>query len=148
MRKNKPKYLSAERRELVLWALSLQLILDSNRQFFRGDELTWIDSAILSIEALSRAMLKGIDKSELRAIVNASKNIEPTLNCEKLVPSNSPTVKVNIDLLYDLAESGVELCKFDCPGDFENCPRRKMFLELLIPPWTTTGPCQYYRGEE
>lgn len=147
-RKPKPKYLNAQRRELLLWICSLQLILQENRDYFRDkEELKWLDSTNLSIDSLARAMCQGIDQSDLRAIENAVNLIEPRLNAEKLVNSKVPTVKCNIDVLYDLGESAVELCKYECNKDFDNCPRRKLFLELLIPPWSETGPCQYWRGE-
>jgi len=147
-RKQRPKYLNAHRRELLLWICSLQLILQDQRDHFRDkEELKWVDSTIISIEALSKAMCQGIDDSDLRAVENAVKVIEPRLNAEKLVNSKEPTVKCNIDLLYDLGESAVQLCVHECNKDFDNCPRRKLFLELLIPPWSETGPCQYWRGE-
>lgn len=148
MAKPKAKYLNGFRRELVLWILSLQLILENHREHFRGKELTWLDSIILSIENLSELMLGGLDLTELRTIENAIKRVEPKLYAEKLVNSQEPAVKVNIDLLYDLAELALESCQHDCKQDFENCPRRKMFLGLLIEPFTETGPCQYWRGDD
>ena len=143
----KTKYLNAHRRELVLWCNSLQLILQSNIDRFKGKELKWINSIVLSVEALSKLMLDGVDSTELRAIDNAIKVVEPTLYAHKLVNSQEPAVKVNIDLLYDLAESAVQLCKYECDGNFDTCPRRKMFLDLLIPAWSESGPCQFYRKE-
>lgn len=141
------KYLNSYRRELVLWICSLQLILENHRDHFKGKELSWINSIILSIETLCKIMLSGVDDSELRAIDNAIKAIEPRLYTDKLINQEEPTVKVSQDLIYDLAESAVELCRFDCKKDFDTCPRRKMFLELLVPAWCEKGPCQYYRGE-
>lgn len=93
-------------------------------------------------------MLSGVDESELRAITNAIKGIEPRLYTDKLISQQEPTIKVSQDLIYDLAESAVDLCKYDCKKNFDTCPRRKMFLELLVPAWNENGPCQYYRGEE
>jgi len=144
----KPKYLNGYRRELVLWICSLQLILENHRDHFKGKELTWLNSIIMSIETLCKLMLSGIDSTELRAIDNAIKGIEPKLYTDKLVSSEEPTVKVNQDLIYDLAELALENCRYDCKKDFDTCPRRKMFLDLLVPAWTNSGPCQYYRGEE
>jgi hypothetical protein len=146
MAKPKAKYLNGFRRELVLWILSLQLILENHREHFKDKELTWLDSIILSIESLSKLMLGGLDATELKTIENAVKRIEPKLYAEKLVNQQNPTVKVNIDLLYDLAELALENCH-TCKGDFDNCPHRKLFLSLLIPPYTEVGPCQYWRGE-
>lgn len=144
----KPKYLNAFRRELVLWVCSLQVILESNQEHFKGKELGWLNSIILSIEALCKLMLSGIDQTELKTIENAIKAIEPRLYTDKLVNSQEPAIKVSKDLIYDLAESAVDLCKYDCSKDFANCPRRKLFSDLLIAPWTTDGPCQYYRRED
>lgn len=146
--RNRPrtKYLNGYRREIVLWILSLQTLLESNREHFKGKELTWLDSIILSIETLSKLMLSGIDSSELRTIDNAIKQIEPKLYADKLVNRQEPTVKVNIDLLYDLAELALENCR-DCKGNYDSCQYREMFLSLLLPPYTEVGPCQYWRGE-
>ncbi len=148
MAKPKAKYLNGFRRELVLWVLSLQLILENHREHFRGKELTWLDSIILSIENLSKLMLGDLDLTEIKTIENAINQIEPKLYAEKLINSSKPTVKVSIDLIYDLAELALENCRYDCNKDFDTCPRRKMFLDLLIPPFREDGSCQYYRGED
>ena len=142
------RYLNANRRELLLWVCSLQLILENHCDHFTGKELDWINSIILSIEALCKQMLSGIDNTELRAIDNAIKGIEPRLYTDKLINSEEPTVKVSQELIYDLAESAVDLCRFSCRKDFDTCPRRKMFLDLLIPPFRTDGPCQFYQKED
>jgi hypothetical protein len=148
MAKPKTKYLNAYRRELVLWICSLQLILENHRDHFKGKELVWLDSIILSIETLSKLMLGGLDLTELKTIENAIGRLEPRLYAEKLINQKEPTVNVNVDLLYDLAELALENCRHDCKGDFDNCPRRKMFLSLMLEPYTETGPCQYWRGED
>ena len=148
MAKPKTKYLNGYRRELVLWILSLQLILENHREHFRGKEFDWLDSISLSIKNLAELMLGGLDLTELKTIENAIKRIEPKLYAEKLVNQQKPAVTVNIDLLYDLAELALEQCKIDCSKDFDNCPRRKMFLSLMIEPFTETGPCQYWRGDD
>ena len=133
---------------MLLWLLSLQSILEGHSEHFSGKEADWLDSIILSIENLSKLMLKGLDVTEIKAIERAVDKIEPKLYAEKIVQSDDSAVKVNIDLLYDLAESAVALCEYDCNGDFANCSRRKLFLSLLIPPYRTDGECQYYQKEE
>jgi len=144
----KPLYLNGHRREIALWICSLQLILEDHRAHFKNKmERTWLESIIYSIEVLSKLMLGGIDKTELRAIDNAIKLIQPTLYASKIVKSEGKTQPVSVDLIYDLAESAVDNCRWDCKQDWDNCPRRKMFLELLIPPYTLEGPCQYYQEE-
>ena len=148
MAKPKAKYLNGYRRELVLWALSLQLIFENHRDHFKGKELVWLDSIILSIETLSKLMLGGLDMTELKTIENAIGRIEPKLYAEKLINQKEPTVKVNIDLLYDLAELALEDCRYSCQKNFDNCPRRKMFLDLFVPPYVDKGPCQYWRGDD
>ena len=144
----KTKYLNGYRRELVLWICSLQLILENHREHFKGKELTWLNSIILSIEVLCKLMLSGIDGRELRTIENAIKLIQPRLNIDRMIPQEEPTMKVSLDLVYDLAESAVDLCKYDCKKDYDTCPRRKLFLSLLVPAYVENGPCQYFRGEE
>lgn len=148
MSKPKTKYLNGYRRELVLWVCSLQLILESHRAHFKGSELKWLDSIVMSIETLCKLMLSGIDETELRTIDHAIKRVKPKLFADDLISQEKPIVKVSQELIYDLAESAVALCAFDCLGDYDSCPRRKMFLDLLIPPYRTDGPCQFYQKDE
>lgn len=143
----KTKYLNGHRRELVLWICSLQLILENHQDYFEDKELTWLNSVILSIEVLSKLILSGIDASELRTIDNAIKAIKPKLYVDKLIPQENPVIKVSQNLIYDLAEYALENCKHDCKKNFETCPRRQLFLDLLVPPFIVDGPCQFWRGE-
>jgi hypothetical protein len=80
-------------------------------------------------------------------LLNCAKQVKPILYAADRRPADAKIRNVDVDTLFDLAESAVELCKYDCEGKFADCPRRAMFLELLVEPWTENGPCPYYRGE-
>lgn len=141
------KYLNGYRRELVLWLLAMGIVFEHNAQFMKGtEEKKWMKSVIISIEHLHELMLKGADKSEIRAIKNAAKKVNPVLFAEKLISEDGPAVSVSQDLIYDLAEEALENCKHDCKHDWDGCTRRKLFLDLLVPAYVEEGPCQYYRG--
>ena len=143
------KYLNGHRRELILWIHSLEGVMGGHMEFLEDrEERRWLNSILLSITGLSKAMFRGLHETEIRALLNASKQVRPSLYAEIKTPPSERETTVSQELLFYLAESAVELCKYDCDKDWDNCPRRKMFLELLLEPWSLSGPCQYYRGEK
>jgi hypothetical protein len=138
--------MNGHRRDLFLWLNSMEAILNANEQYFTGKELTWIRSTNLSIQVLSREMLKGLHPTEIRALINASKCVSPVLYSDKGKKPNERVTSVPMDLIFNLAECAIDVCKYDCDMNFDTCPRRELFLDLYIEPWTTDGPCQFYRG--
>lgn len=141
------KYLNGHRRELILWLGCVEQIIEAHRGYLTGKELTWANSTLLSAGVTIQEMMRGADDTELRAVFNAAKRVKPILFAEDRRPEDAKVRHVDVDTLYDLAESAVELCKYDCRENFADCKRRAMFLELLLEPWSEDGPCQYYRGK-
>lgn len=141
------KFLNAERREDVYWAGALHGYLESKTPYYKNEALRWLNSTILSLECFLNAALKGIEPKEKQAIKNMVEDLTPTIRVNS-VGKEPQKLNIDAELLYDMAEIAVDMCKYDCQRDFANCKRREMFLGLGIPPWDNSGLCQYFRGEE
>ena len=141
------RFLNADRREDVYWAGALHGYLNTKTPYYKGAALKWLESSLLSLECFLNAVLKDVEPKEARAIKNMVQDLTPTIRVNSM-GTDPQRVTVNADLLYDMAEIAVEICKYECKGNFDTCRRREMFLGLGIPPYVEQGVCQYWRGEE
>ena len=145
------KHINQNKRDDLYWIVSLKEKLISARDFYKGEELKWLNSIILSCDTFARTIFKGVDEREVKAVLNFANTVRPILYTDKFYAPNTPKddiVKCNIDDVYDLAEYALGHCKTDCEGDFDNCKLRQAMQRLQVPPLAEHGPCEYFCKEE
>jgi hypothetical protein len=142
------KHLKQEKRELLYWATALQDIFKLSRQYYKGKELTWLDSVILSCDAFARAMFEGVDAKEATAVLNFSRTVRPILYTDQLHANDAPAkdiVKCNSDDIFGIAEYALEYCVGNCKKDYDTCQLREHLRNLQVPPWNEKLKCEYER---
>jgi len=119
------------------------------REFYKGEELKWLNSIILSCETFARTIFKSVDEREVKAVMNFANTVRPILYTDKFYAPDTPVedlIKCNIDDVYDLAEYALGHCE-QCEGNFDTCELRQCMQRLQVPPLVEKGDCEYYRGE-
>ena len=145
------KHLKQEKREDLYWITALQDKFKLSRPFYKGKELAWLDSIILSCDAFARAMFQGLDAKEATAVLNFSRTVRPILHTDQLHPKGTPEkdlVKCASDDVFGVSEYALEYCVGNCKKNYDTCPLREHLRNLQVPPFVEKGPCEYYRGEE
>ncbi len=145
------KHLKQEKREDLYWVTALQDKLALSRQFYKegSEELKWLDSTILSCDAFARAMFKGVEPKEAKAVLNFANTVRPVLCTNKLYGKGTPLedlVQCNADDVFGLSEYALLYCK-QCPGDFDKCELRGYLRNTQVPPFCSVGPCEYFQRE-
>ncbi len=143
-----PKHLKQEKREDLYWITALQDKLALSRQYYKGKELTWLDSIILSCDAFARAMFKDVEPKEAKAVLNFANTVRPVLCTNKLYGKGTPLedlVQCNADDVFGLSEYALEYCVGSCKKDYDTCPLREHLRNLQVPPWNEKLKCEYER---
>ena len=146
-----PRYLNQNKREDLYWIVALKDKLETSRQFYKGKELTWLDSILLSCDIFAQTVLKGIENRELKTVLNFAGTVRPILYTDKLYTEEThltDIIKCDSSDIYGVSEFALEYCKTSCEGDFTGCKLRKYLENLQVPPWVDIGPCPYFRREE
>lgn len=144
------KHLNQAKRDDLYWITALKEKFISAREFYKGEELTWLNSIILSCDTFARTIFKGVDEREVKAVLNFAGTVRPILYTDKFYTPDTPKedlVKCNIDDVYDLAEHALMQCE-KCEGNFDTCTLRQCMQRLQVPPLVEKGNCEYWRGEE
>lgn len=166
------KYLNSDQRETLIWLNALITKFNKDAMHWPATKRKFLNEAIPYLEELMVKLMAGIDRKDGAAVVKLAGEVNPVL-MKNDWSETDPTIKVDFDQFYTLAEWGLEYCKasamfgqinrmtnakvikdyikenWKCTEckDPESCKARKVFLHFLVPPLTDTGKCQYYRGD-
>ena len=139
-------YVNANRREVIYWAAAMQTYFESKVTHYSKKSLTWLNSIIISLDNFLKEEMRGVEKEELRAILNLIKRVSPQLKYDSLITDKTQSISVDRNVVFDFAEYALEYC-VNCQENPLECNLRSLALRLGVPPYVEKGPCQYWRGE-
>lgn len=144
------KHLNQNKREDLYWITALQDKFRLSREHYKGEELKWLDSIIMSCDIFAQTIFKGVDRKEVRTILNFANTVRPILYTDKLYTEKTPKediIKCDSQDIYGVSEFALTFCKHHCQGDFDTCELRKYLRNLQVPPYVDKGGCEYFQKE-
>jgi hypothetical protein len=149
--KSQDKHINQNKREDLYWITALQDKLRASREHYKGVELKWLDSIILSADVFARELFKGVGRKEVRSIMNFANSVKPILYTDRFYLKDTPKEDIikcySLDI-YGMAGYALEWCKYHCSGDYGSCRLRNYLENLQVPPEVEKGPCPYGRKVE
>jgi hypothetical protein len=150
--KSQDRHINQHKREDLYWITALQDKLKASREHYKGNELTWLDSIILSADVFARELFKGVGRKEVRSILNFANSVKPILWTDRFYLKDTPKediIKCDSLDIYGVAGFALEFCARHCTGDYDTCRLRNYLENLQVPPEVEEGsPCPYGRKVE
>lgn len=137
-------YVNANRREVIYWAAAMQQYFENQVTHYSKKSFTWLNSTIISLDNFLKEEMRGVEKEELRAILNLIRRVSPQLKSDSLSANKTQSIRIDQNIVFDFAEYALEYC-INCQENPLDCKLRGLALKLGVPPYVESGPCQYWR---
>lgn len=137
-------YVNANRREVIYWAAAMQQYFENQVTHYSKKSFTWLNSTIISLDNFLKEEMRGVEKEELRAILNLIRRVSPQLKSDSLSANKTQSIRIDQNIVFDFAEYALEYC-VNCQENPLDCKLRGLALKLGVPPYVESGPCQYWR---